>query len=134
MKRHRERKRERAKKSSARNDKEGFQAFLITYFNKITTQTRNQPFHCLRTIKQTYTYNSVSQCSQTHKHSKYTVTPAYTKFYKSFVQTLPNEICDDEELSKAVDDADGPALYHHRLGGLVHKEICYTVPHLSSTP
>lgn len=44
----------------------------------------------------------------------------------------PNEVSDDEELHDAVDDADGPALHYHWLGGLIGEEVCYTRPHPSS--
>jgi len=45
----------------------------------------------------------------------------------------PNEVRYDEELDNTVDDADGPALYHHGFGRLIGKEICYTGPHFSRT-
>lgn len=41
----------------------------------------------------------------------------------------PDEVDDDEELYDTVDDPDGPALHHHRLGGLVGEEVCDTRPH-----
>lgn len=44
----------------------------------------------------------------------------------------PDEVSDDEELHDSVDDADGPALHYHWLGGFVGEEVCYTGPHPSS--
>lgn len=43
----------------------------------------------------------------------------------------PDEVCDDEKLDDTVDDADGPALHYHWLGGFIGEEICYTGPHCS---
>lgn len=42
----------------------------------------------------------------------------------------PDEVCDDEELHDAVDDADGPALHYHWLGGFIGEEVRYAGPHL----
>lgn len=38
----------------------------------------------------------------------------------------PDKVCDDEQLNDAVDDAHGPALDHHRLGGLIGEEVSDT--------
>lgn len=48
------------------------------------------------------------------------------------VKDLPNEVGDDEELDDTIDDANGPALHHHRLGGLIGEEVCDTRPHAGS--
>lgn len=45
------------------------------------------------------------------------------------MEDSPNEVSDDEELDNTVDDADGPALHYHRLGGFIGEEVCYTRPH-----
>lgn len=42
---------------------------------------------------------------------------------------LPDKVGDDEELHDAVDDANGPALHHHGLGGLVGEEVGDAGPH-----
>lgn len=44
----------------------------------------------------------------------------------------PNKVRDDEKLDDTVDDADGPALHYHRLGGFVGEKVCYTRPHPNS--
>ena len=44
-------------------------------------------------------------------------------------QHQPNKVGDDQQLNHAVDDADGPALNHHRLGGFVGEEVCDAGPH-----
>lgn len=57
-----------------------------------------------------------------------------TDIVKTLTQNnSPNEVCDDEELDATVYDANSPALYHHGLGRLIGKEICYAVPHCSRT-
>lgn len=48
------------------------------------------------------------------------------------MKDLPNEVGDDEELDDTIDDANGPALHHHRLGGLIGEEVCDTRPHAGS--
>lgn len=41
----------------------------------------------------------------------------------------PDEVGDDEQLDDPVDDADGPALHHHRLCGFVGEEVFDARPH-----
>lgn len=54
------------------------------------------------------------------------------KIHKNEGKYSPNEVSDDEELDDTVDDADGPALHYHRLGGFIGEEVCYTRPHPSN--
>lgn len=35
-------------------------------------------------------------------------------------------------MDDAVDDANGPALHYHWLGGFIGEKVCYTRPHPSS--
>lgn len=51
---------------------------------------------------------------------------------RNYLKHSPDEVGDDEELYDTVDDANGPALHYHRLGGFVGEKVCYTRPHLCS--
>lgn len=57
----------------------------------------------------------------------------YSTEINDFQTALPDKVRDNEQLNNTVDDADGPALYHHRLCRLICEEICYAAPHLSHT-
>lgn len=63
------------------------------------------------------------------EHSKHCIV---IKVQQNEGENSPNEVGDDEKLDDAVDDADGPALHHHRLGGFIGEEVCYAGPHPSS--